>query len=230
MGSGRERAGVLFFGCRDHFEILIRSGYRTARSENIPLVLNLVRRQRSDGVHLVHQLMIGRAEIPCRVFNTSNFAPFSKCSTILVESADFSSLADCAMILDSHVVAPGLVLRRLAVLLGESRTKALVPGGIEQMVPNHRPCANKVALAGSPSQRRIKAEAADRIGQAEFGILLEEIRDLVAGEIDDHEVRFGVADFQQIAEKSVASVGTRSSPTNWPPLPSMKRLATRSRS
>jgi len=42
--------------------------------------------------------------------------------------------------------------------------------------------------------------------QAELGILLEEVGDLIAGEIDHDQIRFGITDFQQIG-REVGGVG-----------------------
>src|SRR4051812_28673606 len=61
--SARERAAVLFPGRRDDFEILVRAGHRRAGGEDVPLVLDLVRRQRGYRIHLMHELMIGGAEV-----------------------------------------------------------------------------------------------------------------------------------------------------------------------
>src|SRR5437868_13921629 len=61
--SRREGAAVLFLGRGDHFEVLIRTRHRRTGREDIPLVLDLVGRQCGDRIHLMHQLMIGAAEI-----------------------------------------------------------------------------------------------------------------------------------------------------------------------
>ena len=66
------------------------------------------------------------------------------------------------------------------------------------MMPDHRPGADEIALAGGPGQRGIETEPADREGQAELGILLEEVGDLVAGEIDHDKIGLGLADLQQV--------------------------------
>src|ERR1700737_4442797 len=61
--STRERAAVLFLGRGNHFQGLIGTWYWRARGEDVPLVFDLVGRQRGDRVHLMHQLMIRGAEI-----------------------------------------------------------------------------------------------------------------------------------------------------------------------
>src|SRR6266851_2848490 len=78
---------------------------------------------------------------------------------------------------------------RAAVLfLGGGRDEGLGAGRVDQMMPDHRPGADEVALAGGPGKCRVEAEPADREGQAELGILLEEVGDLVAGEIDHDQI------------------------------------------
>src|SRR5205814_6903159 len=74
------------------------------------------------------------------------------------------------------------------------------------MMPDYRPGADEVALAGGPGERGVETEAADREGQAELGILLEEVGDLVAGEIDHHQIGLGFANLQQIS-REIGGVG-----------------------
>ncbi len=108
--------------------------------------------------------------------------------------------------LGGDVVAPGLVFRRLGIFLGEGRHERLAAGRFDQMMPDHRPGADEVALACGPGQRGVEPEPADREGEAELGILLEEVGDLVAGEIDHHEIGLGLADLEQISGE-VGGVG-----------------------
>src|SRR5690349_11470644 len=103
--------------------------------------------------------------------------------------------------LGGDIVAPGLVLGWLVVLLGEGADEGLGAGRVDQMMPDRRPGAYEVALSGGPGQRRIEAEASDREGQAELGILLEEVGYLVAGKVDYDEVGFGLADLKEISGK-----------------------------
>ena len=65
-------------------------------------------------------------------------------------------------------------------------------------MPHYRPSADEVAFAGRPGQRGVEAEAADLERKAELSILLKEVGDLVAGEVDHDEVRLGLADLEQI--------------------------------
>ena len=74
------------------------------------------------------------------------------------------------------------------------------------MMPDAGPDAAEIVLAGGPGEGGVEAEAGDREGQAEFGILLEEIGDLVAGEVGDDEVRLGRPDLQQ-QRREVGRVG-----------------------
>ena len=98
-------------------------------------------------------------------------------------------------------------------------------GRVDQMMPDHRPGADEVALARRPGQRGVEAEPADREGQAELGILLEEVGGLVAREIDHDQVGFGLADFQQVGGE-IGSVGRHQIVAGeiGRHLPSMKRL------
>ena len=50
-------------------------------------------------------------------------------------------------------------------------------------MPDQRPDAGEIALAGTPGDDRVEAEAGDRELQPILGILLEEIGDLIAGEV-----------------------------------------------
>src|SRR5664279_3700560 len=61
--SAREGAAVLFLSGGDHFELFVGTRYRRAGSEDVPLVLDLVDGECCDRIHLVHQLMIGGAEV-----------------------------------------------------------------------------------------------------------------------------------------------------------------------
>ena len=107
---------------------------------------------------------------------------------------------------ERDVLAPCLVFRRLAVLLAEGRDEGLGARGIDIVVPDHRPSAGEVVGARAPSDGGIKAETGRRIGQAKFGVLLDEIGDLVARQIGNHQVGLGLADFQQIGAE-VGGVG-----------------------
>ena len=69
------------------------------------------------------------------------------------------------------------------------------------MVPDQRPDAGEVALARAPRDHCIEAEAGDGEFQAVFGILLDEIRDLIAGEIRHHKVGLRLPDLQEIGAK-----------------------------
>ena len=67
--------------------------------------------------------------------------------------------------LHGDVVAPGLVLGRLVVVLGEVGDECLRAGRVDQVVPDHRPGAEEVVLAGGPGERGVEAEARDREGR-----------------------------------------------------------------
>src|SRR6478672_10532443 len=108
--------------------------------------------------------------------------------------------------LGGDVVAPSLVLGWFSVFLCEGRHKRLAGRSIYEVMPNAGPGPHEAAFPRRPSKRRIKAKATDRECQSEFRILLQEIRDLVAGEIDCDEVRLSVADLQQIG-REVCRIG-----------------------
>ena len=107
-----------------------------------------------------------------------------RCSASFCGSADFSLGEGLRDDLEGVVVAPGLVLGRLAVLLGEGLDVFLGGGRIDEVVPDQRPDAREIALARAPGHGRVEAEAGDRELQPVLGILLDEVGDLVAGEFD----------------------------------------------
>ena len=108
--------------------------------------------------------------------------------------------------LERMVVAPRLVLGRLAVFLGELLDVGLRGRRIDEVVPHQRPHAREVALAETPCDRGVEGEANDRELQPVFGILLEEVGDLVAGEVRDHDVGPRLADLQE-ERREVRDVG-----------------------
>jgi hypothetical protein len=84
----------------------------------------------------------------------------------------------------------------LVVLLGEGGDEGLGSGRVYQVMPDQRPGSEEVALAGAPRDRCVEAEAGNGEVEPEFGILLQEVGDLQAGEIRNHEVRLGRADLE----------------------------------
>src|SRR5262249_28485727 len=90
--------------------------------------------------------------------------------------------------LQRDVVAPSLVLGRLVVLLGKGSDERLGSWRVDQVMPHERPSTEKVALAGPPRHRSIKAKPSDREIEAELRILLQEVRYLKAGEVRYHQV------------------------------------------
>ena len=91
-----------------------------------------------------------------------------------------------------------MILRRLAVPLDEVGDKGPRGRNIGGVIPDRRPGAAQIAVAGRPGIGGVEVEADDRIGQAEFGILLDQVGDLVAGEVGADDVRLRLADFQEI--------------------------------
>ena len=108
--------------------------------------------------------------------------------------------------LERDVFDPGVVLRRLAVLLGEGRDEGLGGRHVERVIPDRRPGAAQIAFAGRPGVGGVEVEADDRVGQAEFGILLDQVGDLVAGEVGADDVGLGLPDLQQVRAE-VGDVG-----------------------
>ena len=74
-------------------------------------------------------------------------------------------------------------------------------------MPDRRPGPAEVAFTCRPGIRSVEVEANDRIGQSEFGILLDQIGDLIAGQVLTHHVGFGLPHFQKIGAE-VRHVGS----------------------
>ena len=108
--------------------------------------------------------------------------------------------------LQRDVFDPGVVLRRLAVLLGEVGDEGLRGRSVERVIPDRRPGAAEIAFARRPGVGGVEVEADERVGQAELGILLDQVGDLVAGEVAADDVRLGLAHLQQIRAE-VGDVG-----------------------
>ena len=108
--------------------------------------------------------------------------------------------------LERVVIAPRLVVGQLAVFLLESVDVSLGARRVDQVVPHKRPDAGEVALAGAPGDDGVKAEAGHREFQPILGILLEEVGDLVAGEVRRHDIGLRLADFEQVG-REIGRVG-----------------------
>ena len=78
--------------------------------------------------------------------------------------------------------------------------------GVEVMVPDRRPGPAQITVARRPGIGGIEIEADDRIGQPEFGILLDQVRDLIAGKVATDHVGLGLPQLQQIGAE-VGHVG-----------------------
>ena len=94
----------------------------------------------------------------------------------------------------------------LAMLGGESGNKGLGGRRIEVMVPDRRPGPAQITITRRPGVGGIEIEADDRIRQPEFGILLDQVRDLIAGKIAADNVGLGLPQLQEIGAE-VGDVG-----------------------
>src|SRR5262249_57548826 len=74
------------------------------------------------------------------------------------------------------------------------------------MMPDQRPSSEEVALASAPRNRCVEAETSYWEVESEFGILLQKIRDLQAGEIRYHKVGLGRADLEE-ESREIGGIG-----------------------
>src|SRR5690606_21669323 len=93
-----------------------------------------------------------------------------------------------------HVVAPRLVVGRAAVLLREGGDEGLRPWRVDEVMPDQWPRAEEIALSGAPGDGCIEAKSRNREIKAELRKLLQEVRDLDAGQVRYDETRLGIAD------------------------------------
>jgi hypothetical protein len=91
-----------------------------------------------------------------------------------------------------------VIFGRLTVFPGEVLDEFLRGRIFEGVIPHRRPSAAQVARAGGPCVSGIEIEADQRVAEAEFGILLDEVRDLVSREIAADHVRPSLPDLQEI--------------------------------
>src|SRR3954462_703775 len=90
--------------------------------------------------------------------------------------------------LERVVITPRLVVGKLPVSLHKRIDVSLRARRVDKVMPHKWPDAGEIALAGAPRDDRVKAEARDRKLQPVLRILLEEISDLIAGEIRHHKI------------------------------------------
>ena len=174
---------------RDHLEALVRGRHRRRQREQVPLVLDLGRRLEADRVHLLHQLVIPVAVIAFARLQDVELGALLEMLGDLRRIGRLDLVHRLRDVLRRHVVAPRLVLRRLAVLLRERVGELLRRRRLHLRVPHQRPDAGHVALARTPRDRGVEAESRDRIRQAVLHVLLHEVGDLRAGEIGDRRCR-----------------------------------------
>ena len=94
----------------------------------------------------------------------------------------------------------------LPYFLVKASTKAFEAGIVERVIPDRRPGAAQIAFAHRPGVAGVEVEADQRVGEAEFGILLDEVGHLVAGEVAADDIGLGLPDLQQIRAE-VGDVG-----------------------
>ena len=222
--SARERAAVLFLGRARSLRGL-RSGRAPAglEREDVPLVLDLVGRQRrrphtspasSDDPSRGNS---PRASSAGRTWRPSRNARRSSA----IRSTSVSFIA-CATILSRDVVAPGLVLRRLAVFLGEGRDERLACRACRSgdATPAARcrrncPCPRAQATAVSkpkPATGNVRPNSA---------YCLRKLVIWLPARLDHDEIGLGVADLEQDRPRSrwrrSAPARRRRTGRRWPP-------------
>ena len=94
----------------------------------------------------------------------------------------------CAMIFSETYSIQAWFSGGLPCFLRNAATKAFDARGVDLVVPDRRPDPAEVAFARRPGVRRVEVEARDRVRQAEFGVLLDEVGDLVAAEVGRDEI------------------------------------------
>ena len=159
----------------------------------------------------------------------SNSVSFSKYPISLSVSVDLVSFIACAIILSATYSIQAWFSGGLPYFLVKAATKVF-EAGCRGVIPDRRPRAAQIAFAGGPGIGGVEVEADDRVGQAELGILLDQVGDLVAGKVAADHVGLGLTDLQKIRAEIGTSVATSSSPIRVPPLASKKAFAARSRS
>jgi len=121
-------------------------------------------------------------------------------------SVDLVSFIACAIILSATYSIQAWFSGGLPFFLVEILNEGLGGRNLEGVAPGRRPSPGEVALARRPGVRGVEIEPDDRIRKAELGILLDQIGDLVAGQIAAEHVEFRLPHLQQIGAE-VGHVG-----------------------
>ena len=121
-------------------------------------------------------------------------------------SVDLVSLMACAIILSEMYSIQAWFSGGLPYFLVKAVDEGLRRRHVERVIPDRRPGAAQIAFARRPGIGGVEVEADDRVGKAELGILLDQVGDLVAGEVGADDVGLGLPDLQQIGTE-VGDVG-----------------------
>src|SRR6267142_4009301 len=114
-----QRAGVLLLGRVDDVKRFVRGGDRRPEREEVPLVLGLTLGFDRERIGFLHQLMIPRAEITLAALQDVELRLFLEILDQLFGVGRFGFVHGLRHDLERDVFDPGMVLRRLLMLLGE---------------------------------------------------------------------------------------------------------------
>ena len=92
------------------------------------------------------------------------------------------------------------------MLFDEGGNKLFRSRNIEIVVPDCRPRAAQIAFTRRPRVSRVEIESDDGVGQSKFGVLFDQIGDLIAGQIAADNVRLCLPHLQQIGTE-IGDVG-----------------------
>src|SRR5262245_3941344 len=163
-----EGAGVLLLGRGDGFEVLVWTGHRWARAIDVPLVFQLGSLERLHRVHFMHELVVPGPEISRTRLEQVELGTFFPMLDQLGGFRRLYLVHGLGQDFQGDVIAPGLVLGRLVVLLGEGCHERLGAWRVDEVMPNQWPGAEEVTLARPPGHRRVETEARDRKVETEF--------------------------------------------------------------
>src|SRR4051812_16538819 len=104
--------------------------------------------------------MVARPEIALALLHDVELGAFVEILHQLHTVGGFRLVHRLGENLERVVVAPGLVLGRLAVALGEIRDELFRRGRVDEVMPDHRPSAQEIALAGAQASAVSKPKPA----------------------------------------------------------------------
>src|SRR4051794_8580450 len=161
--ASREGTGALGPASRDALQVLAGAGNRVAKQQHVPLVRLLVPGLRPDRVHLVHELVVPTPEIALAALQDvelgAGFQIFDQTVTVRRLGLRDSVSEN----LHAEIVAPGLILRRLAPALGKGCSEGLGAWGIDGVVPYGGPDPGKGIRPCAPGGGGVEAAAGERV-------------------------------------------------------------------